>query len=256
MKKSLISAALAVSLGMASFSASAEFLDFTIDESSVPGSTGGLLTGDKLNGGYSELLTINNDFTFDTVAFASIGQLFGNEGTPPALLTQLACGIAPNCYNMYAVFTSSGSVNPGTGVFTGSSGEFRLFIDPTQNTNFAFGATGADPLALVGTADDYEIAFSTNLIQALGIVGNPGAFDLTFEDFQLTTEGADYFVSPDPFHMRVVVDGDFDEFVVAPGNIVVTGDVSAVFAVPEPATLSLIGLGLLGAGFSSRRRKA
>jgi hypothetical protein len=98
----------------------------------------------------------------------------------------------------------------------------------------------------------------------IGIPGNPGAFDFTWDDFELTTAltdpgqsifGGDYFTSPDPFYMVVVVDGDFDEFDIEPGDVFLTGDVSAVFQVPTPTSLALLGLGLLGLG-ARRRNKA
>ncbi len=84
--------------------------------------------------------------------------------------------------------------------------------------------------------------------------GIGGFFDLVFDDFTLTDDGKGYFVSPTPFSLRVNVDGDFDNFLVV-GTQNIDGDVSAQFLVPEPGSLILAGLALLGLGVSSNRRK-
>ena len=243
--------ALAASLMLLSGPAAAEFLDFTIEEGSVPGAVDNTIVADKLNGGYEEVLTINPDFTFDTQAFATFGQIFADEGTPPSEPSQLSC-IAASCYNMYAVFSASGSFAGGT--FTGVTGTFTLYIDPDQDTTATL-SDGATAPVLSGTADDYAIAFAVNPVSMVGIVGNPGAFDFVWDDFTLTAAGMLYFVDPDPFHMRVVVDGDFDEFPVDPGDIFLTGDVSAVFEVPEPASIALFGVGLAALGFRLQRKR-
>ena len=237
-------------LGFASFSALA-FEDFTIDEGSVAGANDVEVTGDKLNGGYTELLTINADFTFDTVAYGTMGQLFSNDGTVN-VPTQMSCGIAPQCYNLYFLFEASGNVAGNT--FTGATGSFSLYIDPSQDSTFAFSGGGGDPVTVTDAAnDDYLIATATTIESLIGLVGDPGAFDFVWSDFTLTAAGELYFIDPDPFHVRIVVDGDFDEFPIAPGDIRLTGDVSAVF-VPEPGTLAIFGLGMLGLGLARRRQ--
>jgi len=188
-----------------------------------------------------------------------------NDGAN-ALITQLG-SFGSNGYNMYAVFSSSGALT-GTG-FNGLAGSFSLYIDVNQDTTLALPGTGTGSVAIGNAIDDYQIAFATNLISGLGVVGTPGAFDLIFNDFTLTTgdnnagtagtqNGDLYFTEPRPFHLLVQTNGDFDKFPTVPGpgtysNI--TGDISAVFKVPEPGSLAMLGLGLLGLGMS-RRRKA
>jgi hypothetical protein len=255
-------------LALAAIAGSAQavgsFQEFTVSEGSVPGTPSNIFVADKGNGGYNEVLTVNADLTFDTRAYANFGQFYKNEGANLAGPSYIN-NFEPQGYGLYALFNSSGNVT-GTG-FSGDTGSLSLYIDPLQNTTLALGATGALPIVVGLDADDYLIASTSSPVSLVGIVGTPGAFDFLFKDFLLTTtdqsgapgtqSGATYFTSPDPFHLLVRVNGDFDAFpfVPGPGNYSdITGDVSFVFAVPEPTALALLGVGLVGLGASRRRR--
>lgn len=254
--------------------ASADFLDFTVNEGTVPGAIPFVFTADKITGGYTERITFDASGNFDTTAYADFGFYSRSEGSIPVPSNlSAACDTTvidpanpcfpalPSQYALYALFASSGTATPGAGgstIFTGATGTVSYYVDPNRDTLKAVGATGADPIGLTNSGDDYLILFANNLAEATGVLQPPtgGFFDFVFTDPTLTGPGAAYWLFP-PVSFTLNPDGDFDNFAPT-GTQTVTGDVSTVFqakAVPEPMTLALFGMTLLGSGMVARRRR-
>lgn len=240
----------AAAISVCAFSSQAS-VTFTVDETPYGG---GLVNAQRINGGYTEVITFDGAGGFTTAAAATFSQFF-NIGNPNVIPAQIGTG-----YSLYAIFTASGSVVPlggGLTSFVGTGGSFTLYLDANQDTDLNLGATGSDAVTRNDISDDLELASASTLSNGTGVlVPNIGGFfDLTFNDFALTGDGQNYFIAPNPFSIYVNVDGDFDNFAIA-GTQRIDGDVSAQFLVPEPGSLALAGLALLGLGVTSRRRKA
>lgn len=276
MLKKMLSLVIPAALAVGSASASAEFLDFCVNELSVAGTsatanytnlTNGSngcsgsgdqsgvkgFTADKLNGAYFEELQVvqnpDSSLSFASTVIVDWGNWRRNEGG-----SQVAGTLLNGQYGLYTVVTATGSLVGGK--FLANFASFSLYSDANLDTYDKSIDALLNPV-LPNDSDD-ELLATGSFQSGSGDASAPGRFAFFFKDFSLTSFGEQFFIAPRPFHWLVKSDGDVDDGsfnVTGPGRFSLAGDVSAVFVVPEPTSIALAGLGLIGLGLS-RRRKA
>lgn len=281
LKKLLAPAAVALT-ALASTPASAAFEDFCVNSLAIAGTTatGGYnslisgsngcstatqqgFTADKLNGGYSELLVVNatsdpNILSFQSTVFVNWGQFFRNNGSQQIGASSTLLGAQ---YDLYSVVRASGTLSLSTGQFNATNATAEVWADQFNslggaNTSRDGWDFGLNPI-LSGAGDD-ELLLTGTFNSGAGQASAPGIFAFTFDNIALTALGNNYFIAPRPFYFRLLSDGDVDTegfSVTAPGVFELAGDISANFYIPEPGSLALAGLALLGLGAVTRRKK-
>ncbi|MBU2572232.1 MAG: flocculation-associated PEP-CTERM protein PepA [Gammaproteobacteria bacterium] len=264
--KNLVIAGFTAAMAITSTNALA-FPDFQVDEGSVPGSSANVFTADKITGNYVEVATFDVGGTFDVSIKWEAGQFVADDGTNP-VTTQLG-SFGANGYDMYALFLGSGNFSTvaGVTVFNFTSGNLDLFLDPSQNTTFGQPGTGNVAWTTGSSAEDILIA-TGSIVSGQGTLDptlptctgggiNCGSFGTT-STFQLTDpDGKDFFIAPDPFLDLLFNSGQLNNFDPV-GTQVINGSMDAVFgqSVPEPTSVALMGLGLLGLGLRRRKNAA
>lgn len=275
MRKAILAAAVGATLSAGSaFAAPA----FTVDPNALLGKPTNLFsnfTADFISGTSSELLFL--DPTTLTASGSGWVQ-FTSFSDGPNVIGSGTSGLnfqfsSLTGYKLYLTFYLEDTYNAGNsaGAF-GAAGssydltklDFQVWLDKDYDTTFTNASVaGATPVgATVNTGNADILLGSGGLIAGTASFNSQGGVGQNATaTFTLTNEGKQFFIAPSPFYTVA-----FDEFnnttqglAIKDGYAAITnasGGIDFNGKVPEPTTASLIGMGLLGLGALSRKRKA
>lgn len=260
-KLSNFSASVVLATGIAA-SAFAASPPFTVDPDRNA-ATNNNFVATQITGFSSELLTLTPGP--NTASGSGWLQFTGFQNGANAVLPGISrLGVD---YQLYLTFNltatlSSGPFGQAGSNYTLNSLNFQLRLDPNLNTTFvAANAPTATGATVGGTTGDDILLGSGSLISGVaGFDAQFGAFLNSIQTYANTAAGNAFFVDPVPFY-SIATDAfnNTVQGVQVSGNLISITNAAGVVdfnRVPEPETVGLLGIGLLGMVMGLRRRKA
>jgi hypothetical protein len=253
LSKTVLAVGVAAALSAGSALAAGTGVDFKVQEGVVAGASPNLLTADSFNFDYSATInqtlvgaTYNGNDPFTEIGNLSVSAYTLNNSSVPSQVN----GFGAAGYGIVGDFNASG--------FTQTFGAGLKAIFDTFNLNLRLDADqNGIGETLLGTASIYAYS-EANITGGLA----NGDYDVILL-FTPTAFGSTYFVDPVPFLLQMEVTGVTTTITGVPpllnSSFVAAANGSGnafVNPIPEPGTLVLSALGLLGLGGSLRRKKS
>lgn len=254
-KKTILAASIAAATVFSGTAAAAPFNSFTVDP--INGNQANFVA-DKITGNYTETATFNPDGTFNVSLVWTAGQFVGNGGN--TAYSAFQTGLGSN-YGLFANYSASGTYSVSGSIttfnFQPGTGSLNLFLDTDLGSEAGNVLLGSgNPLAGQGTLNPM-LSTCSNDANPNGNGINCGSFGAS-STFALTAAGSDFFILPNPFYSMSFQSGQLNNFTPS-GTQTINGSLDVVFEnaaeVPEPASVGLLGLGMLGLYAARRRNK-